>query len=153
MPSLHFLCAIHVTVKQYWKYIYLSLLQHSAHVCLCSSAVEKNLLWLLYWWGIPHRISDFPASPYSKSISTFSWTAWNLQGQISEYNLICPFPFFNIFPLQLLASMSGPNYILKKKENSNTRKLRKIFRALGENRTHDPSSSSSDILTSELLEL
>ena len=34
--------------------------------------------------------------------------------------------------------------ILKKKENSNTRKLRKIFRAPGENRTHDPPSSSSN---------
>ena len=42
---------------------------------------------------------------------------------------------------------------LKKKENSNTRKLRTIFRAPGENRTHDPPSSSSDALTTELLEL
>ena len=36
-----------------------------------------------------------------------------------------------------------------KKENSNTRKLRKIFRTPGENRTHDPPSSSSDALTTE----
>ena len=40
--------------------------------------------------------------------------------------------------------------ILKKKENSNTRKLRKIFRAPGENQTHDPPSSSSDPLTTDI---
>ena len=47
-----------------------------------------------------------------------------------------------------------PNFIqfpllLKKKENSNTRRLRKIFLASGEKE----SSSSSDALTTELLEL
>ena len=41
--------------------------------------------------------------------------------------------------------------ILKKKENSNTRKLRKIFRAPGENQTHDPPSSSSDALTTDII--
>ena len=43
--------------------------------------------------------------------------------------------------------------VFKKKENSNTRKLRKTFRTPGENRTHDPLSSSSDALTPELLKL
>ena len=43
--------------------------------------------------------------------------------------------------------------LLKKKENSNTRKLRKIFRAPAENRTYDPPSYSSDALTTEPLEL
>ena len=43
--------------------------------------------------------------------------------------------------------------LLKNMENSNTRKHfdRKIFRASGENRTHDP--PRSDALTTELLEL
>ena len=48
-------------------------------------------------------------------------------------------------------SGSIPSYELKKKENSNTRKLQKIFRAPDENRTHDPPSSSSDTLTTEFL--
>ena len=43
------------------------------------------------------------------------------------------------------------NLLIWKKEISNTRKLRKKFRALGENRTHDPPSSSSDAQTTELL--
>ena len=38
-------------------------------------------------------------------------------------------------------------------ENSNTRKLKKKFRAQGENQTHDPPSYSSDALTTELLEV
>ena len=42
-------------------------------------------------------------------------------------------------------------YILKKKENSNTRKLRKMFRAPGKNRTHDPTCSSSDALTTSVI--
>ena len=42
--------------------------------------------------------------------------------------------------------------IIWKKENSYTRKLSKKFRAPGENRTHDPPSSSSDALTTDLLE-
>ena len=50
-------------------------------------------------------------------------------------------------------SKTGAIYKLKKKENSNTRKLRKISRAPSENRTHDPPSSSSNALTTELLEL
>ena len=41
--------------------------------------------------------------------------------------------------------------VIWKKENSNFRKLTKKFRALGENRTHDPPSSNSDTLTTELL--
>ena len=43
-------------------------------------------------------------------------------------------------------------FILKKMENSNTRKLRKIFRAPGENQTQDPVSSSLGALTTELLD-
>ena len=35
-------------------------------------------------------------------------------------------------------------FVLKKEENSITRKLRKIFRAPSENRPHDPPSSNSD---------
>ena len=42
--------------------------------------------------------------------------------------------------------------VIWKKENSNFRKLTKKFRALGENRTHDPPSSNSDALTTELLQ-
>ena len=42
--------------------------------------------------------------------------------------------------------------LLEKKENSNTRKLRKMLRASGENQTHDPPSSSSDTPATELLE-
>ena len=43
--------------------------------------------------------------------------------------------------------------LLEKKENSNTRKLRKMLRASGENQTHDLPSSSSDTPATELLEL
>ena len=50
-------------------------------------------------------------------------------------------------------SKTGVIYELKKKENSNTLKLKNIFRAPSGNRTHDPPSSSSDALTTELLEL
>ena len=42
-------------------------------------------------------------------------------------------------------------FILKKKDNSNTRKLGKLFRAPGKNRTHDPPCSSSDALTTSVI--
>ena len=42
--------------------------------------------------------------------------------------------------------------LIWKKKNSDTTKLRKKFRAPRENRTHAPTSSSSDALTTELVE-
>ena len=42
-------------------------------------------------------------------------------------------------------------YLIKKKENSNARKLIKMSRAPGKNRTHDPPCSSSDALTSSVI--
>ena len=60
------------------------------------------------------------------------------------------------FSLELALGLSAVSHFLfklKKKKNSNTRKRRNIFRARGENRFLDPPSSSSDGLTTELLEL
>ena len=59
------------------------------------------------------------------------------------------------FSLELALGLSAVSHFLfkVKKKNSNTRKRRNIFRARGENRFLDPPSSSSDGLTTELLEL
>ena len=66
--------------------------------------------------------------------------------------------FFCFFPNYVLVSLHQIKTlwpllfgILKKKENSNTRKLRKIFRAPGENQTHNPASSSSDDPTTDII--
>ena len=48
--------------------------------------------------------------------------------------------------------VSATDRELWKKENSDTRKLRKKFRAPGENRNHYPPSTSSEALNTELLE-
>ena len=47
-------------------------------------------------------------------------------------------------------SKTGAIYKLKKKENSNTRKLRKISRAPSKNRTHDPPSSAATLMASRI---